>query len=68
MLSSLELFIDVMFCENSVEKLNVVGFCSRETMGELFGLCFFPSILLLCHSLRDMYYETSKYGSSKVML
>ena len=59
---------DVMLCENGVEELNVVGFCSRETMGKLFGLHFFPSVLLLCHSLRDMYYEMSKYWSSKVML
>jgi hypothetical protein len=59
---------NVMLCENGVEELNVVGFCSRETMHELFGLHFFPSVLLLCHSLRDMYYEMSKYWSSKVML
>jgi len=68
MLRSLEFFTDVMLCENGVEKFDVVAFRSRETMGELLGLRFFPSALLLCRDHRDMYYETSKYGSGKVRL
>jgi hypothetical protein len=69
MLGSLEFFTDVMLCENGVEELNVVAFRSRETMGEFFGLCFFPSALLLCCALyRDMDYETSKYCTVLILI
>jgi len=62
----MEFITNVMLFEDSIEELNVIGFCLRETMSELFSLHFFPSTLLLsCALQRDMYQETSKYWSSK---
>lgn len=58
----LEFIASMMFCKDIVEKLNVIGLCSGEAMGELFGLGFFSSTLLLCCALcRDVYHQTSKY-------
>jgi hypothetical protein len=64
-LRGMEFIADVMLFKDGIEKLNVIAFCGREAMSELFGLRFFPSTLLLCCADRDMYQETSKYWSSK---
>ena len=61
----MKLIADVMFFENGIEKLNIVAFCGRERVGELFSLCFFSSTLLLCCAYTNMYEETSKDRSSK---
>jgi hypothetical protein len=59
----------MMLCKNNIEKLNIVAFRGQEMMAELLGLCFFSSGLFLCCALHmDMYYETSKYWSSKARL
>lgn len=47
-LRSMEFVADVMLFEDSIEELNIITFCSRETMTELLSPCFFPSSLLLC--------------------
>lgn len=44
----MEFVADVMLFEDGIEELNIVAFCSRETMTELLSPCFFLSSLLLC--------------------
>ena len=68
-LCSMELLADMVLCENGVEQLNVVGFCSRKLMGEFLGLRFLSDCLLFCWALhRDMYNKTSKDWGSEGML
>jgi hypothetical protein len=68
-LCSLESITDVMLCKDGIEELNVVAFRSWEAVAELFGLRFFSSTLLLCHSwYGDLYCQTSKYRSCEERL